>query len=202
MSQQREFHYCRGTPPTEDFESVRALNNITATDDKTLEVFLHCILKSFVGIKTDQFDEMKSMLSSKLNIPENEFHRVFESFKNILIGFLRKKVSKEAIAQDLVKLGLKEKHSILVATKIEGWNGQAPSSPGPVSKLLDVKWKFGITVATNDQMKASSTFIDLDLTVDSGSGEQKIFFELTLPQFYNFLHELESAKFTMEQYDS
>ncbi|XP_046745339.1 COMM domain-containing protein 7-like [Diprion similis] len=67
------------------------------------------------------------------------------------------------------------------------------------SKILDVGWKFGVTAASSESDRLGKTFLQLRLLVDEGNGEtNSIFTEMTLGQFYKFLHELEKAKSSLE----
>ncbi|KAJ9447493.1 COMM domain-containing protein 7 [Diplonema papillatum] len=62
-------------------------------------------------------------------------------------------------------------------------------------KLVDMDWRFGVTAATSESHSDGSTFLQLKLVLENGAGEQeRVYFELTLPQFYEFLATLESAK--------
>jgi COMM domain containing 7 len=91
-----------------------------------------------------------------------------------------------------------------------------------VNQLVDMDWKFGVTVSSDeiDQVlqfalsclptavilcflclshQIGSTFLQLKFVVDRGSGVlQHRTVELTLPQFYDFLSEMEKAKTYVE----
>uniref|UniRef100_A0A672HRQ4 COMM domain containing 7 n=1 Tax=Salarias fasciatus TaxID=181472 RepID=A0A672HRQ4_SALFA len=55
-----------------------------------------------------------------------------------------------------------------------------------------------VTVGTSEVQKAGNIFLQLKLVVRRGSSTENVYMELTLPQFYNFLHEMERAKASME----
>ncbi|MEQ2297399.1 COMM domain-containing protein 7, partial [Ameca splendens] len=67
-----------------------------------------------------------------------------------------------------------------------------------VNQLVDMEWKFGVTVGTSEIQKVGNIFLQLKLVVRKGNSTENVFMELTLPQFYNFLHEMERAKASME----
>jgi hypothetical protein len=47
--------------------------------------------------------------------------------------------------------------------------------------------------------KVGNTYLQLKLVLDKGVNKaEEIFMELTLPQFYSFLHEMEKAKASLE----
>ena len=89
-----------------------------------------------------------------------------------------------------------------------------------VDELADMEWKFGVTSATHELqtvcsphccscaliilrvtdspfplMQVGNTFLQLQLTIDRGGGiKEGRHMELTLPQFYQFLMQMEKAK--------
>uniref|UniRef100_A0A8D3C9Q4 COMM domain containing 7 n=1 Tax=Scophthalmus maximus TaxID=52904 RepID=A0A8D3C9Q4_SCOMX len=67
-----------------------------------------------------------------------------------------------------------------------------------VNQLVDMEWKFGVTVGTSEIQKVGNIFLQLKLVVRRGNSTENVYMELTLPQFYNFLHEMERAKASME----
>ncbi|KAI4824632.1 hypothetical protein KUCAC02_013130, partial [Chaenocephalus aceratus] len=67
-----------------------------------------------------------------------------------------------------------------------------------VNQLVDMEWKFGVTVGTSEVQKVGNVFLQLKLVVRKGNSTENVYMELTLPQFYNFLHEMERAKASME----
>uniref|UniRef100_A0AAY4D1G8 Nucleolar protein 4-like b n=1 Tax=Denticeps clupeoides TaxID=299321 RepID=A0AAY4D1G8_9TELE len=67
-----------------------------------------------------------------------------------------------------------------------------------VNQLVDMEWKFGVTVGTSEIQKLGNIFLQLKLVIRKGNTTENVYMELTLPQFYNFLHEMERAKASME----
>ena len=63
-------------------------------------------------------------------------------------------------------------------------------------RLVGLDWKFGVTASSDELQAVGSTFVLVRLKVapKEGSGETRVVpMELTLPQFYSFLHELEKS---------
>ena len=87
-----------------------------------------------------------------------------------------------------------------------------------VNQLVDMEWRFGVTAADSDMKKVGNTFLQLKLVLDKGVGTEEVFMgkfynynwlgevfiflftELTLPQFYSFLHQMEKAKASLEYF--
>ena len=84
----------------------------------------------------------------------------------------------------------KEKFSLLsrVVGEIFGTN-----------QLVDMEWKFGVTAATSEKNVMGQSFLQLKLVLDKGNKQtESVNMELTLPQFYSFLHEMEKARSSFE----
>jgi hypothetical protein len=122
-----------------------------------------------------------------------------------------------------LRAGLPAAHAEQVASL---WRGQvlelsrtAISATLTVNELVDMEWKFGVTVGTDEIEKVSScvgwlrflthavapvarccvqmgaTFLQLRMVIDKGSGvRENVLMELSLPQFYDFLSQMEKAK--------
>lgn len=63
-----------------------------------------------------------------------------------------------------------------------------------VNPLIDMQWRFGVTAANSEIRHLGATFLQMLLTLDLGNSHQKVHLELTLPQFYEFLAQMEKAK--------
>nr|CAD7576382.1 unnamed protein product [Timema californicum] len=62
-------------------------------------------------------------------------------------------------------------------------------------KVVDVDWKFGVTAASSEDNQLGTTYLHIKFMVESGDGKvENVFMEMTLAQFYDFLHQLEKAK--------
>jgi len=67
-----------------------------------------------------------------------------------------------------------------------------------MNQLVDMEWKFGVTAASSETNKVSNSFLQLKLVVNKGNVRENVYMELTLPQFYSFLHEMEKARASLE----
>lgn len=66
-------------------------------------------------------------------------------------------------------------------------------------QVVDVEWKFGVTAASSNERQVGTTYLHLKLVLDTGGGNTKnVYLEMSLPQFYAFLHELEKAKGSLD----
>jgi hypothetical protein len=68
-------------------------------------------------------------------------------------------------------------------------------------RLVSLEWKLAVTASSDELQAVGSSFVLVRLTVAPKEGDGKarvVPMELTLPQFYSFLHELEKAKATLD----
>ncbi|KAI4892931.1 hypothetical protein NFI96_014183 [Prochilodus magdalenae] len=125
--------------------------------------------------------------------------------KSILLlphGALKKNLTAEQVKEDMLTLGLNEDKSTHFSDQ---WRVHYPvlsrlavGQTLMVNQLVDMEWKFGVTVGTSELQKAGNIFLQLKLVVRKGNSTENVYMELTLPQFYNFLHEMERAKASMD----
>eukprot|EP00668_Euglena_longa_P003700 GGOE01004342.1.p2 GENE.GGOE01004342.1~~GGOE01004342.1.p2 ORF type:complete len:100 (-),score=32.53 GGOE01004342.1:211-510(-) len=67
-----------------------------------------------------------------------------------------------------------------------------------LAKVVDVDWKFGVTVSSSENDEEGSTFLHLKLTLQEGRAMRFLYLELSLQQFYELLHKLNRAKQALE----
>ncbi|PSN46700.1 COMM domain-containing protein 7 [Blattella germanica] len=64
-----------------------------------------------------------------------------------------------------------------------------------INQVVDIEWKLGVTAASSKERQAGTTYLHFKLLLDIGDGKFKsVYMEMSLAQFYGFLHELEKAK--------
>ncbi|XP_030625256.1 COMM domain-containing protein 7 [Chanos chanos] len=125
--------------------------------------------------------------------------------KNVLLlphGALKKNLTAEQVKEDLLTLGVNEDKASHFSDQ---WRVHYPvlsrlavGQTLMVNQLVDMEWKFGVTVGTSELQKVGNIFLQLKLVIRKGNTTENIYMELTLPQFYNFLHEMERAKASMD----
>ncbi|XP_051518655.1 COMM domain-containing protein 7-like isoform X1 [Myxocyprinus asiaticus] len=120
----------------------------------------------------------------------------------LLQGALKRNLTAEQVKVDLLSLGLNEDKASYFSDQ---WRVHYPvlfrlavGQTLMVNQLVDMEWKFGVTVGTSDLQKTGNIFLQLKLVVRKGNTTENVYMELTLPQFYNFLHEMEQAKASID----
>ncbi|XP_010787722.1 COMM domain-containing protein 7 [Notothenia coriiceps] len=137
-----------------------------------------------------------------LRLIEILFQFLLEPKEQFKLSAMKKSLTAEQIREDLVSLGLNEDKA---AHFSQQWGEHsaalcrlAVGQTLMVNQLVDMEWKFGVTVGTSEVQKVGNIFLQLKLVVRKGNSTENVYMELTLPQFYNFLHEMERAKASME----
>lgn len=117
----------------------------------------------------------------------------------MLRGAVKHGVSKDALREDLVALGLSPAHAARVQSAWGATSGSltevAASGVFAMNELVDMRWKFGVAAASSEVARIGAPHVQLALTLDMGGGAtSEVVLELTLPQFYDFLSDMEKAQ--------
>ncbi|XP_033346108.1 COMM domain-containing protein 7-like [Bombus vosnesenskii] len=67
-----------------------------------------------------------------------------------------------------------------------------------ITKILDISWRFGVTAASNESDNMGKSFLHLKLKLEENGKTRNIFVEMTISEFYKFLHDLEKAKCNLD----
>merc|ERR1712228_192676 len=123
--------------------------------------------------------------------------------KSIPGNAVKKNIAAAQFKADLQADGLHEAQanvfSELYDARLPELRSAAIESTLSVNQLVDLQWKFGVTAASSDIQLVGNTFLQMKWTVKGEDGKlETICMELSLPQFYKFLHEMEKAKASME----
>jgi len=144
----------------------------------------------------EEFSEQHSVNAAGLK-------NVIKSLLIVLTGCLKLSLDACLVKEDLLALGLSEEKTTFFTDR---WKeNQSSMTRGALSQtlminqLVDMEWKFGVAAASSELSKVGSTFLQLKLVLDKGGqNRENVYMELTLPQFYSFLHEMEKAKSSLE----
>ncbi|CAM9577535.1 unnamed protein product [Bubo scandiacus] len=164
------------------------------TEPKEVERFM-TQLSDFATMNKISLGPLKNIVKSILLVPN---------------GALKRNLSSEQVRADFIALGLSEEKASYFA---EQWKVNSPTltrlAVGQtlmINQLVDMEWKFGVTAGSSELEKVGSIFLQGELAVL----EKKRAFEyakapgvageLTLPQFYSFLHEMERVKTSLESF--
>ncbi|XP_071966820.1 COMM domain-containing protein 7 isoform X2 [Engystomops pustulosus] len=152
--------------------------------------------------EVDQFTSQLEGFAKDNGISLGPLKSIVRSILLVLNGALRRNLKSEDLHSDLVVLGLDEEKAMLFADK---WKSNAAvltrlavGRTLSINQLVDMEWKFGVTAASSEQERAGTIFLQLKMVIKKGNQCEPVYVELTLPQFYSFLHEMERAKSSLE----
>ncbi|XP_077109231.1 COMM domain-containing protein 7 isoform X2 [Ranitomeya variabilis] len=152
--------------------------------------------------EADQFTSQLEEFAKDNGISLGPLKSIVRSVLLVLNGALRRSLKSEDLQSDLIVLGLDEEKARIFAKE---WSSDAPAlmrlAVGRtlgINQLVDMEWKFGVTAASSELEKAGTIFLQLKMIIKKGNQLEPIYVELTLPQFYSFLHEMERAKSSLE----
>ncbi|KAK2182787.1 hypothetical protein NP493_336g03015 [Ridgeia piscesae] len=194
------FNFTGETPPDSVFTDIQALNRFSAEQyaqlaDIAINFLTHSDKAASLQTLLDDFSQQQAISITTLKT-------IFKSFLLVPNGALKKNLSPDQVKDDLINLGLSEENATHFAEK---WSQnqvqasrQALQHTLVVNQLADMEWKFGVTAASSELNKLSNTFLQLKLLINKGSRMETVDLELTLPQFYSFLHEMERAKASID----
>uniref|UniRef100_A0A3P9Q5V0 COMM domain containing 7 n=1 Tax=Poecilia reticulata TaxID=8081 RepID=A0A3P9Q5V0_POERE len=150
--------------------------------------------------QTDRFMQQLTEFAGEHGLSAGPLRNLMKSVLLVPQGALKKNLTTEQVKEDLLTLGLNEEKAAHFSSQwgqhYAALSRLAVGQTLMVNQLVDMEWKFGVTVGTSEIQKVGNIFLQLKLVVRKGNSTENVFMELTLPQFYNFLHEMERAKAT------
>lgn len=184
-----------------------AVSSQMMSDVQALNAFSDDQLDQFVGV-TLAFISQDPSASVMLGAFAEEHGVNSKALNNTIRGImyffaeaLKNNLSSASVAEDLTKLGLMAAKADLLGEKwqrqVVGLSQQMISKTLTVNELVDLGWRFGATAATSEVGSAGTTFLQLKLAVDNGADKESYLMELTLPQFYQFLTQMQKASSQM-----
>jgi hypothetical protein len=150
--------------------------------------------------------EALSPLAEKAEISAIKLSNVVRSLAILLQGAIKRNLKIETLMEDCDSLGLDENRVKYVGGTFKKYfvaiSRGVLSQTLSVNPLKDLDWRFGVTASSSEVKEVGRTYLQLKLTLDRGDGLRDVFVELTLQQFYDLLHQLESAKQTLDFFTS
>ncbi|XP_013409245.1 COMM domain-containing protein 7-like [Lingula anatina] len=196
------FHFTKDPPPDSMFAEIQTLNKF---NDEQFTQLVQIVFQFLLEPnKSSRLIEQLEEFSSQHGVSAAALKNVIKSLLTIPNSALRKNLGPTQLKEDFLTLGLAEEKSTYFA---EQWQQNllalsrtALGQTLMVNQLLDMEWKFGVTAASSELNQVGNTFIQLKLVVNKGNKTENVYMELTLPQFYSFLHEMEKAKASLEYF--
>jgi len=194
MKSSEGFHFTQGVPPESFSENLQLTNRLDEEQySQLLEVAFDFLQKPE---SADEFHKSVQVYAStnKMKLPP-----VQEMVKTVLIiakEASRNKLTPGQLFGDLQKLKQKpERASKLCQMWRKGSEEKMAVEVSEVSKrLVNMEWKFGVTSSNSEMHRVGNCFIEIKMILSKGLSTESLSFEMTLHQFYDFMHEMEKTK--------
>ncbi|XP_053106896.1 COMM domain-containing protein 7 [Hemicordylus capensis] len=193
-------HFTREPVPEAVTADMQQLNQLSAQQFSALTE----VLFRFLG-EPKEVERFLTQLSEFATVNKISLGPLKNIVKSLLLvpnGALKRTLSAEQVRADLITLGLSEEKAGYFE---EQWKEHSPTlsrlAVGQtlmINQLIDMEWKFGVTAGSSELEKVGSIFLQLKLVVKKGNQIEPVYVELTLPQFYSFLHEMERVKTSLD----
>uniref|UniRef100_A0A8D0HNK5 COMM domain containing 7 n=1 Tax=Sphenodon punctatus TaxID=8508 RepID=A0A8D0HNK5_SPHPU len=193
-------HFTQEPVPEAAIGDLQQLNQLSGEQFSALTEVLFQFL-----MEPKEVERLLTQLSEFATINKMSLGPLKNVVKSLLLvpnGALKRNLSAEQVRADFITLGLSEEKAGYFADQ---WKLNSPTltrlAVGQtlmINQLLDMEWKFGVTAGSSELDKVVSIFLQLKLVVKRGNQTEPVYIELTLPQFYSFLHEMERIKTSLE----
>ncbi|XP_071485227.1 LOW QUALITY PROTEIN: COMM domain-containing protein 7-like [Diadema antillarum] len=193
------FHFTSETPTDSMFSDIQSLNKFNEEQFSQLVTIVFSFLlepntSSRLLSQLDDFADEQGVSGPALR-------NVVKSLLAVPYSAVRRNLSPSDLKEDFINLGLSEEKSSHVSEKwksnLVGLSRSAVGQTLMVNQLVDMEWKFG---ASSELQQVGSTFIQMKLVVNKGNKTENVYMELSVPEFYSFLHEMEKAKASLEYF--
>ncbi|XP_033041985.1 COMM domain-containing protein 7 isoform X2 [Trachypithecus francoisi] len=186
---------------------MQQLNQLGAQFSALTEVLFHFLTEpkevfTVPSLQVERFLAQLSEFATTNRISLGSLRSIVKSLLLVPNGALKKSLTAKQVQVDFITLGLSEEKATYFSEK---WKQNAPTLARwaigqtlMINQLIDMEWKFGVTSGSSELEKVGSIFLQLKLVVKKGNQTENVYIELTLPQFYSFLHEMERVRTSME----
>ncbi|XP_077995818.1 COMM domain-containing protein 7-like [Glandiceps talaboti] len=194
------FHFTSETPPDSLFSGIQTLNKFADEQFKQLVGIVIEFLKepSKSAKLLSQLDEF----AGDHGVSAAALRNIIKDLLSIPYSAIKRNLTPTQLNEDFINLGLSEEKSAYFTnqwkTNLVALSRTALGQSLMINQLVDMEWKFGVTAASSEVNKAGNTFLQLKLVVNKGNRTENVYMELTVPQFYSFLHEMEKAKSSLD----
>eukprot|EP00698_Gefionella_okellyi_P003018 TRINITY_DN12843_c0_g1_i1.p1 TRINITY_DN12843_c0_g1~~TRINITY_DN12843_c0_g1_i1.p1 ORF type:complete len:200 (-),score=32.94 TRINITY_DN12843_c0_g1_i1:335-910(-) len=170
-------------------------------DDQFLQL-LEPISQFLIDGNATAFLERVGDFAATLGANPNAVRNLAKSLVSVLRVLVRSNATSTTVQETLNSNGLDADKAATVgsmwAQNTTAYSVSQISQTLAVNELLDMEWSFGVTASTSELQQAGVTYLRLKLVLDKGTQKENVYLELPLAQFFQFLHEMEKVKVTLD----
>lgn len=196
------FHFTKVPPDDQMYTDIKSLNKF---EEKPFCQLLDIVFSFLVSPKeSSRFMSQVAEFAEEYGLGTNALKSVVKSLLSFFKSALKSNLTPAQVKEDLEHLGLSGENSPHMSNQwkanLVALSRSVVGQTFMVNELVDMEWKFGVTAGSSDLKVVGQTFLQLKMVVDHGGVQEDVFMEMTLPQFYSFLHEMEKAKSALEYF--
>jgi len=188
--------------PSQDL--LNDLQNLGTMSDDLFDELVDLLLNYLSQEEDSDLRSAIQNLSKKHSFNIGSLAKIVKSSLFFFENAIRSNLTPLYLKEDLTNFGISEERGDATASKwrqkiVQLSRTVIETQTLMINNLVDMEWKFGVTASSSDLGRVRSTFLQLKLVVDKGNNTtENIYMELTLPQFYEFLQEMQKAKANLE----
>eukprot|EP00211_Chloroparvula_japonica_P015882 CAMPEP_0119119038 /NCGR_PEP_ID=MMETSP1310-20130426/706_1 /TAXON_ID=464262 /ORGANISM="Genus nov. species nov., Strain RCC2339" /LENGTH=190 /DNA_ID=CAMNT_0007108449 /DNA_START=271 /DNA_END=839 /DNA_ORIENTATION=+ len=171
---------------------------VNSFDSDLYKEFLVLAFDHLAADHTEDITTSLQALARAHKLRPTQFENHFVAFLLFLQGATRYALTLEQLRDDLLGLGLSKEKIVLVAKlwhkRAEDLCDIATDQTLRVNELVDMEWSFGVAASNDEVKQLGSAFLRVKLVLDNGGKPETVFMEMSLPQFYEFIHGMERAR--------
>uniref|UniRef100_A0A7S2DBL4 COMM domain-containing protein n=1 Tax=Octactis speculum TaxID=3111310 RepID=A0A7S2DBL4_9STRA len=179
------------------------LLNANSFDQIKFQEVVNLVLDLIVDPNGSAFQERLGLFAQENSVDVPVLRNVVRGLIILFRGASKQNLLPSQLTSDCVKLNLKQE---CVTAITNSWQIRHAALASvqmtktlAANQLVDMEWKFGVTAASSEIAQIGSTFLHMKLVIDRGNGSREdVFMELSLPQFYEFMADMEKVKSYMD----
>eukprot|EP00296_Roombia_truncata_P001257 JP437002.1.p1 GENE.JP437002.1~~JP437002.1.p1 ORF type:complete len:196 (-),score=50.33 JP437002.1:73-660(-) len=187
-----------GQDESPDAQMISSMQNLNSLSTEQLDEFLDMVLGFLKDNQSDALMQNMGAFVERHSINTSALKSLLRAGLLFFSGALKKSLNSPSMIADLVLFGLDQDKAEGIAStwrdRFVNLSKSMIQQTLMVNQLVDMEWKFGVTSSNSEVHKVGHTFLQLKMVLDKGNGKETVVMELTLPQFYQFLQEMEKAK--------
>nr|XP_002128721.1 COMM domain-containing protein 7-like [Ciona intestinalis]XP_002128739.1 COMM domain-containing protein 7-like [Ciona intestinalis] len=197
MSENVAFNFCQAKPPLDFYNDIQRTNQLSKTQYEELLEHLFAFLANIE--LASELDDILNHFSTSHQVDIKETKNMFKTLLILCKEASKNKLTPGQLYSDLLQLKQEQSRA---SSLCQAW--KRVESPDAVTlhhaphRLVDMEWKFGVTASSSELHRVGACYVQLKMIVTKGTKTENVLMELTLPQFYNFLHEMEKAKLNLD----
>ncbi|XP_039263848.2 COMM domain-containing protein 7-like [Styela clava] len=195
------FNFCKDQPPDEIISMLQKTNKLNEEQYGKLQDITFSFLTN--SISAEAFDRELNNYADSYGIKATPLKNMAKILIIVANAMIKKNLSVVQVESDLKQMNMNDSH---INTFCAKWKTDIAkmrfsllmgSTRG--RKMTGLDWKFGVTASSSENKKVGTCFIQMKFTLEGEDRKiEDIEVELSLPQFYDFMHEIEKAKISLE----